>query len=225
MIILLTGSSKGIGSYLYTNLKKKNSVVGISSTHSKNTDYICDISKKDEVKKIFGKISKIDVLINNASVTEVKKNKILNFEETLKVNLNGTFYCSHYALTKLKKSRIKRIINISSINAHVGFPNNPGYVASKGGVGALTRSLAVDYGKFGIKVNSLSPGYIATGMSKKSFNDIVKRKQRNKNTILNCWGKPIDVLGAVEFLISKKSNYITGSDIVIDGGWLAKGLK
>lgn len=225
MIILLTGSSKGIGSYLYTNLKKKNSVIGISSTHSKNTDYICDISKKDEVKKIFSKISKIDVLINNASVTEVKKNKILNFEETLKVNLNGTFYCCHYALTKLKKSRIKRIINISSINAHVGFPNNPGYVASKGGVGALTRSLAVDYGKFGIKVNSLSPGYIATGMSKKSFNDIVKRKQRNKNTILNCWGKPIDVLGAVEFLISKKSNYITGSDIVIDGGWLAKGLK
>jgi len=225
MIILLTGSSKGIGSYLYSNLKKKNTVVGISSSDSKNTDYICDISKKDEVRKIFNKIQKIDVLINNASVTEVRKNKILNFEETLNVNLNGTFYCSHYALTKLKKSKIKRIINISSINAHVGFPNNPGYVASKGGVSALTRSLAVDYGKFGIKVNSLSPGYISTGMSKKSYDDIVRRKQRSKNTILNCWGKPIDVLGAVEFLISKKSNYITGSDIVIDGGWLAKGLK
>ncbi len=114
--------------------------------------------KKHEVKKIFSKITKIDVLINNASVTEVKKNKILNFEETLNINLNGTFYCSHYALTKFKKSKIKRIINISSINAHVGFPRNPGYVASKGGVNALTRSLAVDYGKFGIKVNSLSLG-------------------------------------------------------------------
>ena len=66
------------------------------------------------------------------------------------------FYCSHYALSKLKKSKVKRIINISSINAHVGFPNNPGYVASKGGVNALTKSLAVDYGKFGIKVNSIS---------------------------------------------------------------------
>ena len=225
MIILITGSSKGIGSYLYSSLKKKHSVIGISSSNSKNTDYICDISKKEKVKKIFGKISKIDVLINNASVTEVRKNKILNFEETLNVNLNGTFYCSHYALTKFKKSEIKRIINISSINAHVGFPNNPGYVASKGGVNALTRSLAVDYGKYGIKVNSLSLGYIATGMSKKSFNDPVKRKQRSKNTILNCWGRPIDILGAVEFLISEKSNYITGSDIVVDGGWLAKGLK
>lgn len=164
-------------------------------------------------------------MINNASVTEISKNTLENFEKTLQINLNGAFYCSHFALPKLKKSKIKKIINISSINAHVGFPNNPGYVTSKGALNSLTKSLAVDYGRHGIKVNSLSLGYIAEGMTKKSFNNLSKRKKRSKNTILNYWGSPKDVLGAVNFLISKDSDYITGSDIILDGGWLAKGLK
>ena len=81
----------------------------------------------------------------------------------------------------MKKSKVKKIINISSINAHVGFPNNPGYVASKGALNSLTRSLAVDYGKFGFKVNSLSLGYISEGMSKKSFSNFSKRKTRSNN--------------------------------------------
>jgi NAD(P)-dependent dehydrogenase (short-subunit alcohol dehydrogenase family) len=225
MNILITGSSKGIGLYLYKQLKKKNKIFGVSRTLKKTTDFVCDISNKFEVEKTLSKISNIDVLINNASVTEISKNTLENFERTLQINLNGAFYCSHFALPKLKKSKIKKIINISSINAHAGFPDNPGYVASKGALNSLTKSLAVDYGRYGIKVNSLSLGYISEGMSKKSFHNLLKRKKRSKNTILNYWGSPRDVLGAVNFLISKDSDYITGSDIVIDGGWLAKGLK
>ncbi len=225
MNILITGSSKGIGFYLYKQLKKKNKIFGISRTLKKTTDFVCDISNKFEVEKTLSKIRKIDVLINNASVTEVSNNTLENFEKTLQINLNGAFYCSHFALPKLKKSKIKKIINISSINAYVGFPNNPGYVTSKGGLNSLTKSLAVDYGRYGIKVNSLSLGYIAEGMTKKSFNNLSKRKKRSKNTILNYWGSPKDVLGAINFLISKDSDYITGSDIILDGGWLAKGLK
>jgi len=225
MNIVITGSSKGIGFFLYKNLKKKHKVLGISRSGGKSTDFICDVSKKNQVKETFKQINKIDVLINNASITNVNKDKVLNFENTISVNLNGVFYCSHYSLNKLKMSKIKKIINISSINAHVGFPNNPGYVSSKGGINALTRSLAVDYGKFGIKANSLSLGYISDGMSKSSYNSALKKKRRSLNTILNHWGTPNDVLGAVNFLISNQSNYITGSDIVIDGGWLAKGFK
>lgn len=225
MFIVITGSSKGIGKFLYTRLKKKATVIGISRSKGNSTDFICDISNKVQVKDTFKKIQKIDVLINNASITNFNQNKIINFEKTISVNLNGTFYCSYYALPKLKKSKVKKIVNISSINAHVGFPNNPGYVSSKGAINALTKSLAIDYGKYGVKANSLSLGYISEGMSINSFNNPLKRNKRSSNTILNRWGSPNDVLGGVNFLLSDQSNYITGSDIVIDGGWLAKGLK
>lgn len=223
--IIITGSSKGIGAYLFDQLKKTHNVIGISRSKGKRTTHQVDITDKVKLKKIISKITYIDILINNASVSNVVKDEIKNFDHTVLVNLNGTFYCSNYALPKLKKSKIKKIINISSINAHVALPNNPGYVASKGGINALTKSLAVDYGKYGIKANSISLGYIRDGMSKKSFSNKKKRYERSKNTILNKWGKKTDVLHAVNYLISNGSNYMTGADIIIDGGWLAKGLK
>lgn len=224
MHIVITGSSKGIGSYIYDVLKKKHKVIGLSRSQSKRTTFLCDISSSKKVKDVFSKIKKIDVLINNASITEPLKNPITNFDITLKTNLSGTFYCSHYALKQLKKSKVKKIINISSINAHSAFPKNPGYVASKGGVNSLTRALALDYGPFGITVNSLSLGYVAAGMTKNTYKDLKKRKIRSERTILNRWGNPKDVVNAILFLISNKNSYITGSDIVLDGGWLAKGL-
>ena len=225
MNIVLTGSGRGIGAYLFDNLKKKHKVIGISRSEGKRTTFRADISKKEEVKKIFSKIPVIDVLINNASISDAHRDELINFDKILSTNLNGTFYCSFFSIPKLKKSKVRKIINISSINAHVALPNNPGYVASKGGINALTRSFAVDYGKYGIKVNSLSLGYINAGMSKKSYFDKAKRMSRSNNTILKKWGTEKDVLNSINFLIDNSSNYITGSDIVIDGGWLAKGLK
>ena len=88
----------------------------------------------------------------------------------------------------------------------------------------LTKALALDYGKFGIRVNSISPGYINSGMSKKSFKNRKKNLERKKRMIIRRWGSPKDLFGVIEFLISEKSSYITGQDIVVDGGWLAKGL-
>ncbi len=225
MVIVLTGSGKGIGAYLFEKLSQKHNVIGISRSDGKRTTFKANVSNQEEIKKIFTKINEIDVLINNASISVSSKDVIHNFDKIVSTNLNGTFYCSYYSIPKLKKSKIKKIINISSINAHVGLPNNPGYIASKGGVNALTRSLAVDYGESGIKVNSISLGYINAGMSKKSYFNKTKREERSKNTILKKWGSKKDVLNAVNFLIDDKSNYITGSDLVVDGGWLAKGLK
>lgn len=225
MNIVITGSGKGIGAYLFDNLKRTHNVIGISRSKGKRTTYQADVSNKEEIKKTFSKIKSIDILINNASVSDSYKDYLLNFDKTISINLNGTFYCSHFSLSKLKKSKVKKIINISSINAHVALPDNPGYIASKGGINALTRSLALDYGKYKIKVNSLSLGYIKTGMSKKSYINKNTRKQRAENTILKKWGSENDVLNVVNFLISKSSDYITGTDMIIDGGWIAKGLK
>ena len=88
----------------------------------------------------------------------------------------------------------------------------------------LTKALALDYGKLGIRVNSISPGYINSGMSKKSFQNKKKNLERKNRMIIKRWGTPKDLFGAIEFLISEKSSYITGQDIIVDGGWLAKGL-
>ena len=96
------------------------------------------------------------------------------------------------------------------------------YIASKGGLKQLAKSLALDLGKYNIRVNNVGPGYIRTNMTKKGWSK--NRKQIEEKTILGRWGTPEDLVGTVIFLLSSASAYITGQDIYVDGGWLAKGL-
>ena len=223
--ILITGGSKGIGLFLKKKLKDKHNVFSLSRRNLKDKQHLkCDVSKPEQVRRCIKKLNKIDILINNASITKPNHFDVKSFDETIKTNLSSVYYCSHFALDKLKKSKNPKIINISSINAYLAFPNNPSYVASKGGVNALTRALALDYSKFKIRVNSVSLGYFKLGMSYKSYKNQKKNIERKNKTILNQWGDPIDIYYLIEYLISNRSNYITGTDIKIDGGWTAKGL-
>ena len=116
------------------------------------------------------------------------------------------------------------IVNLTSIASEFGFPDNPGYVASKGGVKSLTKSLAIDYAKLNIRVNCISPGYIHTNMTNESYLNPIKYNERLNRTILNKWGNVNDLVGASIFLLSDASSYITGSEILVDGGWTAKGI-
>lgn len=227
--IVITGASKGIGKKIADYLCEFSdyNIINISRSKNKNSkikNYSCDISNYNEVKKIFKKIKKIDVLINNSAITRYSYNHIINFDKIIKTNLNGLFYCSYEATRLLKKSKQSSIINISSINAYQAFPNNPAYVSSKGAIKALTKSLALDLGKFNIRVNSISPGYINDGMSIKSYKNKKLSKQRVDRMIIKRWGKANDLFGALEYLMSDKSSYMTGQDMVIDGGWISKGL-
>ena len=227
--ILITGGSKGIGKKIADHLSniENYNIINISRTKNNNPkvqNYLCDISNYNDVKKTFKKIKKVDVLINNSALTRFSKNKVINFDKIIKTNLNGFFYCSYEAVKILKKQKNSSIINISSINGYQAFPNNPGYVSSKGAILSLTKSFALDYGVLNIRVNSISPGYINEGMSKKSFNNLKLRKQRTDRMIIKRWGNASDIFGAIEYLISDKSSYVTGQDFVIDGGWLSKGL-
>jgi NAD(P)-dependent dehydrogenase (short-subunit alcohol dehydrogenase family) len=225
--IVFVGGSKGIGKEILKYLSKKHIIFNLSRSGSgvKNVKNLrCDISSYRSIKKVFKKIRKIDVLINNAGISNYSKNPITNFSKIIDVNLKGTFYCCHEAVSKLIKNKNSRIINIASINAHVAFPKNPGYISSKSGVVALTRSLALDYGRHGLNVNSISPGYINDGMAKKSYKNLKERKKRIDRMIINRFGEANDLFGVIDLLISNNSNYITGQDIVVDGGWLAKGF-
>jgi NAD(P)-dependent dehydrogenase (short-subunit alcohol dehydrogenase family) len=227
--IVITGASKGIGAKIanYLSLNESYKVINISRKKNKNPkiiNHLCDISNYQQVKKIFKKIKNVDILINNSGITRFSKNPIKNFDKIIQTNLNGFFYCSHEAARLLKKNNGSSIINISSINAHQAFPNNPGYVSSKGAIISLTKALALDFGPLNVRVNSISPGYIRDGMSIESYKNPRKKKEKIKRMIIKRWGEANDLYGAIEYLMSSQSSYMTGQDIVIDGGWLAKGL-
>ncbi len=238
-VIIITGAGKGIGSMLADELLKRSAIVyAIDKTflkYNKKKNYFrkkCDITNKIQVEKIckdiFKNEKKIDVLINNAGITMPNNSSneysLENWKKTLDVNLTGSFLCSQIIGKILKKQHSGSIINMTSINAELGFPNNPAYVASKGGLKMLTKSLAKDLGKYGIRVNNLGPGYFVTDMTKKSYDNKKSRISRQNHTLLGRWGNVLDLVGPCIFLASDASAYVTGQDLYVDGGWTANGL-
>jgi 3-oxoacyl-[acyl-carrier protein] reductase len=232
-IILITGTSSGIGEFLAKKfIDDSYIVIGIARKKAtiKNKNYlhyVTDINNEKILKRIFYSIKKkfkdIDAVVNNAGST-TEGYKFSSFEINIKDNLNPAFLISKYSVELMKK-RGGKIINISSIAGIAALPNNPGYNSSKAAINLLTKSFALDYGKYNINVNSLALGYFPTKMTKKSYADTKKNRLIKKNTILNRWGKLEEIWGPIKFLSSNEANYITGQTLVVDGGWLSKGLK
>lgn len=241
--IIITGAGgSGMANILAKNMAKyQANVYGLdikfaktSKNSSKFLKFIeCDITdqnKFDETcKSIFSKHKKIDVLINGAGVTFPQENEKFYSDEkwdiTNNINLKAAFQCSQTVIKYMLKKQNGSIINFTSINAELGFPKNPAYVASKGGLKMLTKALAKDWGKFGIRVNNIGPGYMKTEMTKRSWNNPRLRKARTSRTLLNRWGEKQDIVGPCIFLASDASTYVTGLDLYVDGGWLANGLS
>ena len=242
-IIIITGAGRGIGHMFATSMAKYsafvycfdvNFPVDIPKRLSKNLFYVKgEVTNKKKFlmncRKIYTKHKKIDVLINNLGVTfpNTSKNSYSekDWEKTIEINLTTSFNCSQIVMPFMKKHGSGSIINITSINAEFGFPNNPAYIASKGGLKMLGKSMAKDWGKFGIRVNNLGPGYFKTNMNKKSWNNLKTRKARTVRTLLNRWGNVDELVGPCMFLASNASSYVTGQDIYVDGGWSANGLS
>jgi len=172
-------------------------------------------------------------LVNNAGITlpkrtsndrEWKKYSASDWHKTIQINLTAPFQLIEL-LSQQLIAKGRSVVNITSLASHSGFPGNPAYMAAKSGLLGLTRAYAYDLGPYGVRVNSVSPGYIQTSMTEGSFRDPEKRENIQRHTSLECWGQPDDVANCVQFLISDASNYITGTDIRVDGGWLSHGLR
>tara|TARA_X000000950_G_C13918412_1_gene662109 strand:+ start:3353 stop:4126 length:774 start_codon:yes stop_codon:yes gene_type:complete len=189
-----------------------------------------NLQHKKLIKNFVGKLPKntmIDILINNAGFT--KSNNFINYrledwEKTLRINLTAPFLISQI-ISKNFMHKGGCIINITSLAAEQGFPENAAYVASKGGLKQLTKAMALDLAYKNIRVNSIGPGYVKTKMTKKSWQNKKKKKNRSERIISNRWANPEDIANTCIFLGSDLADYINGQEIYVDGGWLSKGLK
>ena len=198
----------------------------------KETILVGDITVEKTIQSLVRQIIKerprIDILLNNAGITipAVSENySLTDWRKTLDTDLTAHFRLSQLvARNMIEKRTGGSIINITSLGAELGFPENPAYVSAKGGLKMLTKALAADWAKYNIRVNNICPGYIHTNMNDKSFNDPELYTERLKKMMIPRWGNPDDLIGAAIFLASDASAYVTGIDLPVDGGWLAKGL-
>ena len=234
--ILLAGASKGIGRALAEGLARAGAhVVGFGrSAQPQQTafDYrVCDATDTTQFAALLQQCvhshGGIDGYFHVAGVTFPSTGALQTaeeFDKTLRVNLSSAYACCAAIGQHMLARKCGSIVTVTSIGSLLAFPNNPGYVASKGGLRMMSKAIAQDLGPHGIRVNSLVPGYIHTDMTDASYSDPDKSLQRASRTMLGRWGQVDDLVGAAIFLASDASTYVTGTDLVVDGGWTAKGL-
>jgi len=242
-VAIVTGGGKGIGKEICLGLSKQGAKIVIAELDIENSNKVIekikdsgseaiaiktDISNEDSVKNLIletlKKFNKVDILINNAGIRHVKKlsdHSLNDWNDMLSVNLTGPYICCKAVIPEMKKVGKGKIINFGSIASFMGRPDRVGYVAAKSGVLGLTRALAIDLKGTNINVNTICPGLISTPFNKKYVEDPTHGEKWGKETIVGRWGQPSDIVGAAIFLSSDDSDFINGSEIKIDGGWLA----
>lgn len=185
-----------------------------------------NVISEDEWKAVVAKTvelyGKVDILVNNAGVSSDKSFSNMEMSEwnaVMDINLNGCVLGMKYCIPEMKKAGGGSVINISSIGGIVGMAGSSPYTAAKGALRALSKSAAVEYGKDKIRVNSVHPGIIVTPMTAPSME--VAMPFYGLHTQLPYFGQPEDVAYGVVFLASDESKFMTGAELVIDGGWTA----
>lgn len=246
-IYIVTGGFSGIGLSICGNLLHNNhQVVSIGKTpkkllnlkkkfkkYKKNFDpIICNLESENEIKNLKmylnKKYTKIDGLVNNAGINPSRNNilrtSLNDWNKTLNVNLTGVFLITKHIISNLKNN--SSIVNISSVAAK-GMKNRISYSTSKAGLIGFTKSLAIDFAKRKIRVNCLLPGYVKTNLVKNYLRNLSanETKELVEKHALNQLGEPQDISEIVNFLLSEKSKWMTGSIINIDGGYLLNTQK
>ncbi len=239
---VVTGAARGNGLALAQALAKASATVvlvdRLSDAVTKQCEaltaqgldvrgFVGDVTSPEDRRRLFEDLPRIDVLVNNAGVTFPHpwlEYPAEDWNTTYQVNLLAPFEMCRLAAARMVKQGGGSIINITSLNAELAFPDNPAYMAFKGGLRQLTRSLALDLGRHGVRANCIAPGYMRTEMTRGSWSDPEREKARADRTEIGRWGQPEDLAGAVIFLASPASAYVTGQDLFVDGGWSIKGL-
>ncbi len=242
---LVTGAGKGIGKACALALAEAGANLIILSRTKSDLDkvekqilklkrkcksYICDVSNYDDLKSVFNKISSLDILVNNAGTnrpdhfTKITKE---DMDYVVNLNMKAAFHVAQMAAKVMLRSKNRKIkggsiINMSSQLGKVGAPNRSIYNMTKFGIEGLTKGMALDLAKNNIRVNSICPTFVETPLVKNFFKDKKFKKAMIDNIPLGRLATDSDIATAVVYLASNASSMITGSSLVIDGGWTAK---
>jgi 3-oxoacyl-[acyl-carrier protein] reductase len=233
--IIVTGASGGIGNSIVEKLYKNEANILATGTKIEKLEELkkkfsnikiikFDISQHEKVEEFINTATEelggsLDCIVNNAGITKDNLTIRMGLEEWTKVidvNLTSTFLMCKYSIKKMLKNKFGKIINITSVVGHTGNVGQANYAASKAGIVAMSKSLAIEYAKKNINVNCISPGFISTAMT-----DQIDEKY--KEAIIakipsNRLGKPEDIANTVVFLASENSDYINGETIHVNGG-------
>jgi NAD(P)-dependent dehydrogenase (short-subunit alcohol dehydrogenase family) len=222
-VALVTGGARGLGASIAKALAEAGATVAITSRSAPDA-LIADVrdpaSVETLMRDVVARYGRLVILVNNAGTTQraaLESLTTAQWDDVVDTNLRGTWLCSQAAAPHLRASKRGRIINIASMFAHVGMPNRTPYVASKGGVVALTRALAVELAADAVTVNAICPGPFMTSM-----HDAAARTSMLEAIPLGRWGDPDELGPAVVYLASDAGAYMTGATLTLDGGYTAR---
>jgi len=232
--IIVTGASGGIGNSIVEKLNDCGANVLATGTRLEKLEELkskfnkikilkFDISQSDKIEEFIDKAANelggLDCIVNNAGITQDNlaiRMSIDEWKKVIDINLTSTFLMSKFAIKKMLKNKKGKIINITSVVGHTGNLGQANYTASKAGLVAMSKSLAIEYAKKNINVNCISPGFIKTAMTDKideKFKEVIVSKIPSARL-----GEPEDIANAVLFLASDNSNYINGETLHVNGG-------
>jgi len=238
-VCIVTGAGRGIGRGIAEALARHGATVVLTGrTETTLTDaaaaigaaastQVADVAREPDVialrDAVLARHGRIDVLVNNAGINPVwrgiEKISLADWQAIIDTNLTGTFLCCKHLGGAMGQGG--SVINVSSIAGHVGLTRSVPYCASKGGVEMLTKALALDWAKRGVRVNCLAPGYVDTDLTHGVLTHEVHGKPFLDHVPLGRFGTTKEMGGAVVFLASDASAYMTGQSLVVDGGWTA----
>ncbi|MET0640271.1 MAG: glucose 1-dehydrogenase [Hyphomicrobium sp.] len=242
-IAIVTGSGGGIGRAIALRFAAEGAHVWVTDLNGETaeatvrdikaqggaaTAMMVDVSKSQDTTALFRDVGiahgYVDILVNNAGILvrgEVRQLSDSDWTKIREVNLDGILRLSRDVLPLFRKSKAPTIINISSIMAHRGLRPLAAYTATKGAITALTKGLAVEYAPFNVRVNSIAPGYVETGITDRLLKLPPVKKALIDKTPMGRLGTPEDMVGAAVFFASDDSLYCTGSELAVDGGMSA----
>lgn len=241
--VIVTGGSKGIGRDIARTFAELGANVIISGRNQQALDDALhelhgfnprciavagDLSAVAEVRRLIDTAADtfgtVDVLVNNAGVNIAKPAMEVtesDWDTVLDLNLKSAFFASQAAAKYMLAQKSGRIINIASQMAFVGYIKRAAYCSSKGGMVQMTKALAVEWAKDGLKVNAVAPTFIETEFTAQMFEDEAFKKDVESRILLDGLAQPKDISGAVLYLASDLANFVTGETIKVDGGWTA----
>jgi NAD(P)-dependent dehydrogenase (short-subunit alcohol dehydrogenase family) len=240
-VALITGASRGLGRAMAIALAGAGVRVALVGRDVEKLDetarecgpgatiFPCDVTKEEEVARLEGRVAesagKVQILINNAGVNLRKPVTEFTLEEwhwVMDTNLTSAFLCSRAFVPHMKGNGYGRILNMTSIMSHVSLPGRCAYSASKTGLLGFTKALAMELAPEAITVNGISPGPFATEMNTPLMTNPEANAMFLAKLPLGKWGDPSEIGALAVYLCSNEASFITGTDIVIDGGWLAQ---